>query len=100
MRIRMAAADPIAPEDALEERWLSIVGVGEDGVDGLSRMARELIEGAEFVFGGKRHLSLVAPLVRGAARMWPSPFDQAVEEVIARRGRRVCVLASGDPFHY
>jgi precorrin-6Y C5,15-methyltransferase (decarboxylating) len=100
MRILMAAADPIVREDALEERWLSIVGVGEDGVDGLSRMARELIEGAEFVFGGKRHLSLVAPLVRGAARVWPSPFDRAVGEVLSRRGRRVCVLASGDPFHY
>jgi precorrin-6B C5,15-methyltransferase / cobalt-precorrin-6B C5,C15-methyltransferase len=81
-------------------RWLSIVGVGENGVDGLSAAARGLIEDAEIVFGGRRHLALVAPLIRGAARAWPSPFDGAADEVGRQRGRQVCVLASGDPFHY
>jgi precorrin-6Y C5,15-methyltransferase (decarboxylating) len=52
------------------------------------------------VFGGKRHLGLAASLIRGAARPWPSPFDRAVEEVLAQRGRQICVLASGDPFVY
>jgi precorrin-6Y C5,15-methyltransferase (decarboxylating) len=62
--------------------------------------ARRLIEAAEIVFGGKRHIELARTLIRGAARPWPSPFDRAVEEVLACRGRPVCVLASGDPFHY
>jgi len=81
-------------------RWLSIVGIGEDGIDGLSAAARGLIGTAEIVFGGKRHLGLAAPAIRGAARPWPSPFDAAPEEVMRHRGRRVCVLASGDPFLY
>jgi precorrin-6B C5,15-methyltransferase / cobalt-precorrin-6B C5,C15-methyltransferase len=81
-------------------RWLSIVGIGEDGVDGLSAAARALIGGADIVFGGRRHLALAAPLIRGAARAWPSPFDGAAKEVSSHRGRQVCVLASGDPFHY
>ena len=63
-------------------------------------MARGLIGAAEIVFGGRRHLGLAAPLIRGAARPWPSPFDGAPEEVLRHRGRQVCVLASGDPFHY
>ena len=79
-------------------RWLSIVGIGEDGVEGLSATARGLIAGAEIVFGGARHLALTAPLIRGEARPWPSPFS--VEQVLAARGRQVCVLASGDPFLY
>ena len=86
--------------DLAPHRWLAIVGIGEDGVDGLTPAARRLIEGAEVVFGGKRHLALAAPLIRGAVRRWPSPFDRAVEDVLAHRGRPVCVLASGDPFHY
>ena len=45
-------------------------------------------------------MSLAAPLIRGAARPWPSPFDGAGDEVLRHRGRQVCVLASGDPFHY
>jgi precorrin-6Y C5,15-methyltransferase (decarboxylating) len=92
--------EAIAAETAATPRWLSIVGIGEDGIDGLSATARGLIETAEIVFGGRRHLTLAAPLIRGAARPWPSPFDGAAEEVSLHRGRQVCVLASGDPFHY
>jgi precorrin-6B C5,15-methyltransferase / cobalt-precorrin-6B C5,C15-methyltransferase len=92
--------EAIAPDTAATPRWLSIVGIGEDGIDGLSATARGLIEAAEIVFGGRRHLTLAAPLIRGAARPWPSPFDGAAEEVSLHRGRQVCVLASGDPFHY
>src|SRR6516164_4774392 len=90
----------IAPEGAASPRWLSIVGIGEDGVEGLPPVARGLIGAADIVLGGKRHLALAAPLIRGAARPWPSPFDAAADEVLRSRGRRVCVLASGDPFLY
>lgn len=47
------------------------------------------------VFGGARHLNLVAPLITGEARAWPSPFS--IAPVLAERGRSVAVLASGDP---
>src|SRR5271170_2123703 len=96
----MPLPDAIPHDTAASPRWLSIVGIGEDGVDGLSAAARGLIGAAEIVFGGRRHLSLAAPLIRGAARPWPSPFDGAADEVLRHRGRQVCVLASGDPFHY
>jgi precorrin-6Y C5,15-methyltransferase (decarboxylating) len=81
-------------------RWLSIVGIGEDGIEGLGELARGLIEDAEFVFGGARHLALAGPLIHGTARAWESPFERSVEEVVACRGRPVCVLASGDPFQH
>ena len=87
-------------DTAASPRWLSIVGIGEDGAEGLSAAARALIGAAEIVFGGRRHLTLAAPLIRGAARPWPSPFEGAATEVLVHRGRSVCVLASGDPFHY
>jgi len=96
----MQNPEPLEGDTAASPRWLSIVGIGEDGIGGLSASARGLIEAAEIVFGGRRHLTLAAPLIRGAARPWPSPFDGAAEEVSRHRGRQVCVLASGDPFHY
>jgi precorrin-6B C5,15-methyltransferase / cobalt-precorrin-6B C5,C15-methyltransferase len=99
MRV-MPLPEAIERETAASPRWLSIVGIGEDGVDGLSTIARGLISAAEIVFGGKRHLGLAGPLIRGAARPWPSPFDGAADEVTTHRGRPICVLASGDPFHY
>jgi precorrin-6B C5,15-methyltransferase / cobalt-precorrin-6B C5,C15-methyltransferase len=81
-------------------RWLSIVGIGEDGVDGLSPVAQRLIASAELVVGGKRHLGLADGLIRGRKLAWPSPIGEAMPEIEKHRGRPVVVLASGDPFHY
>lgn len=92
----MAAAATITTP----KRWLSIVGIGEDGAAGLTPVARRLIEDAELVVGGTRHLALAGALVRGERLAWPSPMDAAFAEILARRGRPVTVLASGDPFHF
>jgi precorrin-6Y C5,15-methyltransferase (decarboxylating) len=81
-------------------RWLSIIGIGEDGLDGLSTAARRLIGEAELVVGGARHLALADKAIRGKRLAWPSPFHEAFPEILRRRGRPVAVLASGDPFHY
>jgi precorrin-6Y C5,15-methyltransferase (decarboxylating) len=98
--MRMSRPDRLTLKTAAPRRWLSIVGIGEDGVEGLTPVARGLISGAKIVFGGKRHLGLAAPLICGAARPWPSPFERGIEEVLTHRGQDVCVLASGDPFLY
>ena len=45
--------------------WLSIIGFGEDGADGLSSAARALVAQAKLIVGGARHLALgraLAPL--------------------------------------
>jgi precorrin-6Y C5,15-methyltransferase (decarboxylating) len=98
--MRMSRPDRLTLQTAAPRRWLSIVGIGEDGVEGLTPVARGLISAAKIVFGGKRHLTLAASLIRGAARPWPSPFERGIEEVLSHRGQDVCVLASGDPFLY
>lgn len=85
---------------ALPQRWLTILGVGEDGVQGLSEAARGLIKGAALVVGGTRHLALVAPLIHGERLVWPSPLSAAFPAILAHRGQSVVVLASGDPYCY
>ncbi len=86
--------------EAPSRPWLTIVGIGEDGISGLGDAAKQAIEAAEFVFGGARHLELARPLIAGEARRWPVPFDAAMSAVMALAGRKVCVLASGDPFFH
>ncbi|ESZ33424.1 MULTISPECIES: bifunctional cobalt-precorrin-7 (C(5))-methyltransferase/cobalt-precorrin-6B (C(15))-methyltransferase [unclassified Mesorhizobium] len=81
-------------------KWLTIVGIGEDGLASLGDEAKRQIVDAETVFGGKRHLALVASLIKGEQRPWPVPFDAGMADVLALAGRRVCVLASGDPFFH
>ncbi|RWH70888.1 precorrin-6y C5,15-methyltransferase (decarboxylating) subunit CbiE [Mesorhizobium sp.] len=94
----MPAKGPRAAK--LASKWLTIVGIGEDGVAGLGDEAKQRIAQAEFVFGGKRHLGLVASLVNGKATPWPMPFDAEMRDVLALAGKDVCVLASGDPFFH
>ncbi|MGJ4949065.1 precorrin-6y C5,15-methyltransferase (decarboxylating) subunit CbiE [Bradyrhizobium sp. HKCCYLS20291] len=81
-------------------RWLSIVGIGEDGVDGLSAHARRLVAQAQLVVGGARHLELAASLISGERLAWPSPLHLAFDQIAARSGQPVVVLASGDPFNF
>jgi precorrin-6B C5,15-methyltransferase / cobalt-precorrin-6B C5,C15-methyltransferase len=78
--------------------WLTLVGIGEDGVEGLSAAARAAIGAAALVMGGARHIVLAKPLIRGEARPWPSPLAEGVPVILARRGQPVVALASGDPF--
>ena len=74
--------------------WICFIGIGEDGLDGLSPPSRDALARSEIVFGGPRHLKLAEVGARG--RPWPVPFS--VDPVLDCRGRRVAVLASGDPF--
>ena len=80
-------------------RWLSIVGIGEDGLPGLAPAARTLVETAQTLVGGARHLAMVPP--GEAERLaWKRPLADTIPEIVARRGSRVTVLASGDPLWY
>ncbi len=80
--------------------WLTIIGLGEDGLAGLGDEAKRCIASASVVFGGVRHLELAAPLIAGEQQSWLSPFERSVEAVVALRGKPVVVLASGDPFFF
>ncbi|TAJ30619.1 precorrin-6y C5,15-methyltransferase (decarboxylating) subunit CbiE [Bosea sp. (in: a-proteobacteria)] len=79
--------------------WLSLIGLGEDGAAGLCREALAALNEAEIVFGGERHIALVGS-VPGELRPWPQPFRNALPQILKERGRKVCVLATSDPFHY
>lgn len=73
---------------------MTIIGIGEDGLAGLSDASRKALGEAEVVFGGERHLALAGVTDRG--RAWPVPFDADI--VLECRDRPTVVLASGDPF--
>jgi len=79
--------------------WLAVIGIGEEGWSGLSGAARGFVETAELVVGGARHLALV-PSLAGERLQWKSPLAATLPAVERYRGRRVVVLASGDPLCY
>jgi precorrin-6Y C5,15-methyltransferase (decarboxylating) len=81
-------------------RWLAVVGIGEDGFAGLSPAACSLVETAEFLVGGARHLAMAPPKGSAERLAWQRPLSRTIDIIAALRGRRVVVLASGDPLWY
>jgi precorrin-6Y C5,15-methyltransferase (decarboxylating) len=80
--------------------WLTIIGIGENGIAGLGDEAKRRIAAADLVCGGVRHLELASDLIAGERHRWLSPIDKSVDFIKAARGRNVCVLASGDPYYF
>lgn len=85
---------------SVSKHWLSVVGIGDDGLTGLSPIARSLLDQAEIIFGGKRHLAMLPATDSRKHLVWQSPFRESIDQIISRRGQLVCVLASGDPMCY
>ncbi|MGY1632559.1 precorrin-6y C5,15-methyltransferase (decarboxylating) subunit CbiE [Geodermatophilus sp. SYSU D01186] len=83
----------------MNEGWrVTVVGVGADGWDGLPPRSRRAVEDADVLRGSARQLALVPDGVAAERVPWPSPMAPALAALPeAHPGRRVVVLASGDP---
>ncbi len=79
------------------QTWLSVIGIGEDGIAGLGQIARSLLDLAEVIVGGDRHLAMLPKDDRRKKLAWASPLDATLDEILRLRGQSICVLASGDP---
>ena len=79
--------------------WLTLLGIGADGLGGLSQRARRALAAAEVLVGGARHLAMLPE--DGRPRLsWRSPLADTLPEILAQRPRPVALLASGDPLWY
>ncbi|MBT3703606.1 MAG: precorrin-6y C5,15-methyltransferase (decarboxylating) subunit CbiE [Alphaproteobacteria bacterium] len=79
--------------------WLFIVGVGEDGLAGLSASARSAFDTSEVIIGGKRHLAMLGKDKRPQV-LWDSPLGKTLSKIKRLKGKRTCVLATGDPMTF
>ncbi|MCZ9345387.1 precorrin-6y C5,15-methyltransferase (decarboxylating) subunit CbiE, partial [Streptomyces sp. TRM76130] len=80
---------------------VTVVGIGADGWDGIPDASRAVLREADVVLGGPRQLDLLPPECAGERIAWPSPLRPAVPGLLAAHaGRRIAVLASGDPMFY
>ena len=78
---------------------IHIVGIGEDGVTGLTGAARELVKTAELLVGEAHTLELVEE--SGGKRLTVGrDFGEVVEQIDAAGDQRVVILAEGDPLFY
>lgn len=79
--------------------WLTVIGLGAEGLASLTPAARDLVAHAEVLVGGLRHLEMV-PGVTGERIIIKAPLTDVIAAIANHRERRIVVLASGDPLHY
>jgi precorrin-6B C5,15-methyltransferase / cobalt-precorrin-6B C5,C15-methyltransferase len=80
-------------------KWLTIIGMGEDGFDGLSAQARHAIAGAQHIVGSERLLSFL-PAHSAQQHLWPQPFSKVIDCIKPLAGTATIVLATGDPMNF
>ena len=101
MAIRFDDLVPKGKTDVSNGDRVHIVGIGDDGLDGLAAATRQLVEQADLLVGDDLTLSLVPAQATSAKRLTVgADLDQAVEAIATSQGRRVTVLAYGDPLFY
>ncbi|MEE9375110.1 MAG: precorrin-6y C5,15-methyltransferase (decarboxylating) subunit CbiE [Rhizobiaceae bacterium] len=83
----------------MADPWLDIIGIGEDGIAGLSNLARQKLEAADVIIGGDRHHGLSSD-VKAERLNWPSPFNAMIDVIQSHRHRKLVILVTGDPLWY
>jgi precorrin-6Y C5,15-methyltransferase (decarboxylating) len=73
-----------------------VVGIGADGMAGLSEASSSELRRAAVIYGSRRQLDLLDDSVAAERREWPSPLLSALQGLVDVP-TDVHVLASGDP---
>ncbi len=79
--------------------WLTIIGVGDDGVDGLATGPRALIGAADIIVGSRRILER-EELGNTETHIWSSPIADMLTQIDSWKGKNVVILATGDPMFF
>ena len=88
------------------KKWLRVIGIGEDGWENLTSDARSLLNESEVLLGGERHLKMIPDDFNGDRIVWESPIKESITKILSWRpsksgpGKKVTVMASGDPLCY
>ena len=79
---------------------ITVIGIGEDGYDGLSPMARSTLENAQIIFGGTRHIAMLPGTNTATQNKWITPFEANLPMIEDCLDQNPVVLASGDPMYF
>lgn len=84
----------------MTDKRVVVIGVGDDGVRGLSPEAIAAVQSCAVLYGSDRQLAFF-PEFPGEKRVFTTPFQAVIEDIKRLAGEcSVAVLASGDPLFY
>jgi precorrin-6Y C5,15-methyltransferase (decarboxylating) len=84
----------------VSEQKIQIIGIGDDGLDGITSNARQLVQAAEVLVGSDALLKLVPPSTKQTRQTLGANLNEILATMQKLLGKRVVLLASGDPLFY
>jgi precorrin-6B C5,15-methyltransferase / cobalt-precorrin-6B C5,C15-methyltransferase len=87
-------------EVAVADSKIHILGIGDDGLDGLTSTAREILNQAQVILGSETLLKFITPKVGQTAQALTGNLQDILNKVQAAAGKKLVILASGDPLFY
>jgi precorrin-6Y C5,15-methyltransferase (decarboxylating) len=78
---------------------IHIIGIGDDGLAGVTSQAQKLIDDAQVLVGAEPALARI-PASNAQRFIVGGNLDDTLDRIAAASGKRVVVLASGDPLFY
>jgi precorrin-6Y C5,15-methyltransferase (decarboxylating) len=94
LRVAIAAAVRLAQDAAM----IIVVGIGADGMAGLSATSRNELQTATVIYGAKRQLVLLDDTVTAERKEWPSPLLPVLQALLdCHKDDDIHIVASGDP---
>lgn len=79
-----------------DQPWLSIIGMGADGLNSLSAKAQMALDAAEVLVSSPRLFALIPKDDRTRIE-WSSPLSASLPALENCRSQKVAVIATGDP---
>ena len=85
-------------------KWLTIIGIGDDGYNGLAPASQQICQQADILLAAERHLQDM-PKLNAQTHIWGSPLHAGIQKILSWRerglaGENIVILATGDPMHF
>ena len=80
-------------------KWLSIIGIPDEGIENLSKAARKQFDAATVLVSSHRIFNLLENDSRERI-VWENDFSLTLNQIIELKPEKVCILATGDPMFF
>lgn len=97
--MRLPGGLKVMAETGHGQPWLTLIGIGDNGLDSLTPPARKLFDQARTIIAPARVLERIECSDREVIA-WSFGVQKTIELLMARRGTPVTILATGDPMHF
>ena len=83
----------------MNKHWITIIGINQDDISTLNKLALKALSESEIIFGAKRHIKQFKGFKKKCF-IWPKPFEDIIKNLKKNRGRKHVLLVSGNAFWY